>query len=63
MSVEIRLMNINDVGKKKGLDVWRVNNFELEEVPKEEHGVFYSGDCYVLLNVREGRPGETTPAV
>ena len=52
MSVDIRLMKIENVGRKPGLEVWRVNKFELEEVPKEEIGKFYSGDCYVLLSVR-----------
>lgn len=29
--------------------VWRVKSFELVPVPEESHGVFYSGDCYVVL--------------
>ncbi|XP_067001407.2 villin-1 [Anabrus simplex] len=29
--------------------VWRVNQFELEEVPEKEHGIFFSGDSYVIL--------------
>ena len=29
--------------------VWRVKSFELVTVPEESHGVFYSGDCYVVL--------------
>ena len=29
--------------------VWRVKSFELEVVPPTSHGVFYSGDCYIIL--------------
>ena len=31
------------------VQVWRIKGFELEEVPPKSHGVFYSGDCYVIL--------------
>lgn len=31
------------------VQVWRIKDFELEEVPPKSHGVFYSGDCYVIL--------------
>lgn len=31
------------------VQVWRVRNFELEPVPEASHGVFYSGDSYVIL--------------
>lgn len=31
------------------VQVFRVKAFELEELPKKSHGVFYSGDCYVIL--------------
>ncbi len=31
------------------LKIWRVENFELQEVDPELYGQFYSGDCYVLL--------------
>ena len=30
-------------------EVYRVENFDLVSVPKEDHGKFYSGDCYVIL--------------
>ena len=31
------------------VQVWRVKNFDVEEVPSISHGVFYSGDCYIVL--------------
>ena len=35
------------------VEVWRVKSFELEPVQKASHGVFYSGDCYVILYTYE----------
>ncbi|XP_065656338.1 advillin isoform X2 [Hydra vulgaris] len=37
-----------DDGRGK-VDVWRVENFKLIPVPKEATGVFFGGDCYVIL--------------
>jgi len=37
-------------GKAPGLEIWRVKAFKLMKVPKEEHGTFYSGDSYIVLN-------------
>ena len=34
---------------KSAKEVYRVNNFDLVQVPEEEYGKFYSGDCYVIL--------------
>lgn len=31
------------------MQVWRIEKFELKEVPEEKHGQFTSGDCYVVL--------------
>jgi hypothetical protein len=31
------------------LEIWRVENFELQPWPVERHGEFYSGDSFVLL--------------
>ncbi|EYB96365.1 hypothetical protein Y032_0151g2829 [Ancylostoma ceylanicum] len=43
-------VDITTVGKKKGLEIWRIKNFKLEPVPKSEYGEFYTGDAYVCLN-------------
>lgn len=29
--------------------VWRLNNKDLEPVPEEHFGLFFSGDCYLIL--------------
>lgn len=34
---------------KGAKEVFRVDNFDLLQVPEEEHGKFYSGDCYIVL--------------
>ena len=34
---------------KSAKEVYRVDNFDLVEVPEEDYGKFYSGDCYVVL--------------
>lgn len=41
------------VGTKTGLWVWRIEQFKVVAVPKNEIGRFYSGDSYIVLNVRE----------
>ena len=51
MAAEIKLKNLGEIGTIRGLQIWRVKEFDLEEVPKNQYGSFYSGDCYVLLNV------------
>lgn len=49
-----RKLNIpafNNAGKTKGLEIWRIENFQPVAVPKAEYGKFYSGDSYIVLNV------------
>lgn len=38
------------------LKVWRVEDFKRAEIPKENYGLFYAGDSYVIL-YSEKRPG------
>lgn len=44
-------------GQKQGLQVWRVENFDLVAVPENLHGGFYSGDAYLILNTIKQRSG------
>ena len=37
-------------GSKIGLQIWRVNQFKIEEWPKDQYGEFFSGDSYIVLN-------------
>eukprot|EP00397_Hematodinium_sp_SG-2012_P003210 GEMP01003218.1.p1 GENE.GEMP01003218.1~~GEMP01003218.1.p1 ORF type:complete len:818 (+),score=214.95 GEMP01003218.1:41-2494(+) len=34
--------------KEETIAIWRVNNFDLVEVPVEQHGEFYDGDSYII---------------
>ena len=43
-------LEIKSAGKHPGLQIWRVENFELKSVPKTHHGKFYNGDSYIVLN-------------
>ncbi|CAH0602390.1 unnamed protein product [Chrysodeixis includens] len=37
-------------GRKAGLEVWRIENFEPVAVPVSHYGKFYSGDSYIVLS-------------
>lgn len=37
-------------GQEVGIEIWRINKFKVERVPKEDLGSFYSGDSYIILN-------------
>lgn len=38
-----------NIGKERGLEIWRIKKFGLEKLPKEEHGNFCIGDSYIIL--------------
>ena len=40
-----------NAGKTKGLDIWRIVNFEPVAVAKNDYGKFFNGDSYIVLNV------------
>uniref|UniRef100_A0A8C1B5D6 Gelsolin n=1 Tax=Cyprinus carpio carpio TaxID=630221 RepID=A0A8C1B5D6_CYPCA len=44
-------------GKEPGLQVWRIENFDLVAVPENLYGGFYTGDAYVVLNTIKQRSG------
>lgn len=46
--VSVTNNNLPDDGTGS-VKVWRVKSFTLEEVAQKHHGVFYSGDSYVIL--------------
>jgi len=39
-----------NAGKEVGLQIWRIEKFTVQSVPKETYGTFYSGDSYIVLS-------------
>ncbi|XP_035894130.1 gelsolin-like isoform X3 [Anopheles stephensi] len=46
-----------NAGTSKGLELWRIENFEPVPVPVKEYGKFYTGDSYIVLNTKESKSG------
>ncbi|RID61063.1 hypothetical protein BRARA_E00239 [Brassica rapa] len=44
-------------GQKPGTEIWRIENFEAVPVPKSEHGKFYMGDTYIVLQTTQNKGG------
>ncbi|KAL5995249.1 Caps the barbed end of actin filaments and is able to sever them in a calcium-dependent manner [Asimina triloba] len=40
-----------------GTEIWRIENFQPVLLPKSEHGKFYMGDCYIVLQTSAGKGG------
>eukprot|EP00474_Spongospora_subterranea_P009430 CRZ09888.1 hypothetical protein [Spongospora subterranea] len=43
-------VQFSGAGKEPGVLVWRVENFGVKKQPKEQHGQFFDGDSYIVLN-------------
>jgi len=39
-----------NAGQAPGLQIWRIEKFQVKSIPKESYGTFYSGDSYIVLN-------------
>jgi len=39
-----------NAGKQVGLQIWRIEKFQVKSWPKENYGSFYDGDSYIVLN-------------
>jgi gelsolin len=37
-------------GKKIGMQIWRIEKFQVKSWPVEQYGTFYDGDSYICLN-------------
>ncbi|XP_044295863.1 gelsolin isoform X1 [Varanus komodoensis] len=44
-------------GKQSGLQIWRIENFDLVPVPRNSYGDFFTGDAYLILNTIQHRNG------
>ncbi|KAH7852893.1 hypothetical protein Vadar_030612 [Vaccinium darrowii] len=42
-------------GQRLGTEIWRIENFQPVPLPKSDHGKFYSGDLYIVLQTSPGR--------
>jgi len=38
------------ISKEPGIQVWRVEKFQIKEWPKQQYGHFYDGDSYIVLH-------------
>ncbi|KAI9080738.1 hypothetical protein K1719_037251 [Acacia pycnantha] len=45
------------VGQKSGIEIWRIENFQPVPLPKSEHGKFYMGDSYLILQTTQAKGG------
>jgi len=45
-----------NAGKKVGLQIWRIEKFQVKSWPVEQYGSFYDGDSYIVLNTYK-KPG------
>jgi len=45
-------------GQQPGLQVWRIEKFDLVPVPENLYGGFYTGDTYIILNTIKQRSGK-----
>ncbi|KAJ6316641.1 hypothetical protein OIU78_019844 [Salix suchowensis] len=45
------------VGQRPGTEIWRIENFQPFPLPKSDHGKFYMGDSYIVLQTTPGKGG------
>lgn len=47
-----------NAGKQKGLEIWRIENFQPVAYATKDYGKFYSGDSYIVLNTKVDDKGK-----
>jgi len=45
-------------GQEPGLEIWRVEDYKLNPIPKALHGSFYTGDSYLILHTSKAASGK-----
>ncbi|XP_025106309.1 gelsolin-like protein 2 isoform X2 [Pomacea canaliculata] len=45
-------------GRAPGLQIWRIEQFKVKDVPKEDYGEFFSGDSYIILNTYKDKDSD-----
>ncbi|XP_078497992.1 gelsolin isoform X2 [Lissotriton helveticus] len=56
-NMEVDHAEFQKAGKEPGLQIWRVEKFDLVAVPKNLYGDFFTGDAYVLLHTMKLKSG------
>ncbi|XP_028946360.2 villin-3 [Malus sylvestris] len=44
-------------GQRIGAEIWRIEDFQPVPLPKSEHGKFYMGDSYIVLQTTQNKGG------
>ncbi|XP_050383825.1 villin-3 [Argentina anserina] len=44
-------------GQRVGTEIWRIEDFQPVPLPKSEHGKFYMGDSYIVLQTTQNKAG------
>ncbi|XP_020585776.1 villin-2-like [Phalaenopsis equestris] len=59
MSTSTKILDpaFQGAGQRVGTEIWRIENFEPVPLPKTDHGKFYSGDSYIILQTTSGKGG------
>lgn len=50
----------DNVGQEPGIQIWRIEKFQVKHWPKDRYGEFYSGDSYIILNTIVDDEGKKT---
>merc|ERR1711991_1158835 len=45
-------------GQAPGIEIWRIEKFEVKKIDREDHGKFFGGDSYIILSTTEDDDGE-----
>ncbi|XP_056104841.1 advillin isoform X2 [Rhinichthys klamathensis goyatoka] len=40
-----------NIQRKPGLQIWTISKMKMVSVPEQAFGIFFEGDCYIILNV------------
>jgi len=46
-----------NAGKAVGLQIWRIEKFQVKSWPKDQYGHFFDGDSYIVLNTYKKKDG------
>ena len=50
-----------NVRKTAGMQIWRIEQLEMKEIPEADYGIFYGGDSYILMKTIEKRCKTSKP--